>query len=291
MLTEIKINELRLFAMQIRLETLQAFKHLGFGHVGGAMSIVETLAVLYGAIMNINPNEPNWPDRDWLVLSKGHAGPSLYATLALKNYFPLEDLKTLNTPGTNLPSHCDRNKTVGVDMTTGSLGHGISTAIGVALGNQMDGRSSFVYLIMGDGECNEGQVWEGAMFAAHHQVDNLVAFIDYNKQQLDGFTCDIMDMGDLSQKFASFGWHVQDIDGHDTVAIYEAIKMAKAHKGQPSVIILNTSKGKGCCFAEGVLDNHHMTFSEEALNEAIDCVKNSLCSFEGSVTKQRGVVK
>jgi transketolase len=291
MLTENKKNELRLFATQIRLETLQAFKHLGFGHVGGAMSIVETLAVLYGDIMKLNPNKPDWPDRDWLVLSKGHAGPSLYATLALKKFFPLEDLKTLNTPGTNLPSHCDRNKTIGVDMTTGSLGHGISTAIGVALGNRLDGRSSHVYLILGDGECNEGQVWEGAMFAAHYRVDNLVAFIDYNKQQLDGFTCDIMDLGNLSHKFASFGWHVQDIDGHDITALYEAIENAKAHKGQPSVIILNTSKGKGCCFAEGVLDNHHMTFSEEALNEAIECVKNELCSFADSLTKQHGVVK
>ena len=276
MLAEKKNKELHIFATQIRLETLKSFKNLGFGHVGGAMSVVETLAVLYGEIMNIDPKNPAWSERDWLVLSKGHAGPALYATLALKGFFPLEEMKTLNQPGTKLPSHCDRNKTVGVDMTTGSLGQGISTAIGVALGNRLDRRGNCVYLILGDGECNEGQVWEGALFAAHYQMDNLITFVDYNKQQLDGYTKDIMNLGDLSQKFTCFGWHAQDVDGHDIYAIYKSIVNAKAVKKQPSVIVLHTRKGKGCSFAEGVLDNHHMTFPDKILDQAITCVENEL---------------
>ena len=144
---------------------------------------------------------------------QGHAGPALYATLALKGYFPMEMLSTLNQGGTKLPSHCDRNKTPGVDMTTGSLGQGMSTAIGVALGNRLDNRDSFTYLILGDGELDEGQVWEGALFANHFKVDNMIVFIDRNGQQLDGYTKDIMDLGDVAGKFASFGWHVQEIAG------------------------------------------------------------------------------
>jgi transketolase len=268
-ITESLQQKLELFAAQIRLETLKEFAHLGFGHVGGAMSIVETLAVLYGAFMRIDPANPRWEDRDWLVLSKGHAGPALYAALALKGFFPMEELKTLNKPGTNLPSHCDRNKTPGVDMTTGSLGQGISTAIGIALGNRLDGRDNITYLILGDGECDEGQVWEGALFAAHQRLDNLVAFVDYNKQQLDGYTRDVLDLGDLAGKFASFGWHAQEVDGGSVAEIYNAVEKAREVKGQPAVSVLHTVKGRGCSFAEGILNNHHMTFTEEQIAEAI----------------------
>jgi transketolase len=276
MLTDTEKSEIVKLAVRIRLETLKAFKSLGFGHIGGAMSIVEVLAVLYGAIMNIDPGNPSWENRDWLVLSKGHAGPSLYASLALKGYFPLEELNTLNRPGTRLPSHCDRNLTPGVDMSTGSLGQGISTAIGVALGNRLDKRESYAYLILGDGECNEGQIWEGFLFAAHHKIDNLIAFIDRNMQQLDGYTSDIADMDNLGEKIASFGWHVQDIDGHDVGEIYQAIEKAKLVPEKPSVVILNTAKGKGCCFAEGIVDNHHMTFTDEQAEEAISCLNKCL---------------
>jgi transketolase len=259
----------KIFAAQIRLETLKEFANLGFGHVGGAMSIVETLAVLYGGVLKIDPGNPHWEERDWFVCSKGHAGPSVYATLALKGYFPKEMLLTLNQGGTNLPSHCDRNKTIGIDMTTGSLGQGISTAIGVALGNRLNKRRNYVYLILGDGELNEGQIWEGVLFANHFKVDNLIAFVDYNKQQLDGYTKDIMDLGDVAAKFTSFGWHAQDIDGHDTDAIYDAIEKAKTVKGKPSVIVLNTCKGKGCTFAEGLELNHHMAFTKEQSSKAV----------------------
>ena len=242
MLSQKEIKQLEKFATEIRLETLTEIKNLGFGHIGGAMSIVETLAVLYGKVMKINPKEPKWKDRDWLVVSKGHAGPAVYAALALKGYFPIEELMTLNKPKTNLPSHCDRNKTIGIDMTTGSLGQGMSTAIGIALGNRLGKKDNYAYLILGDGECDEGQVWEGALFAHHHKLDHLITFIDANKKQLDGYTKDINDLGDIGQKFASFGWHAQDVDGSDIAKIYEAIEKAKELKGQPSVIILDTIK-------------------------------------------------
>lgn len=276
MVSKKELIDLEILATRIRLETLKELKCLGFGHVGGVMSIVEVLAVLYGRVMNVKPDQPNWPDRDWLVLSKGHAGPALYATLALKGYFPLTELQTLNQPGTNLPSHCDLQKTVGIDMTTGSLGQGISTAIGVALGNRLDGRDNYTYLILGDGECNEGQVWEGALFAGHHGLNNLIAFVDYNKQQLDGYTRDIIDLGDLAAKFSTFGWFAQDCDGHDIGAICNAVEKAKEERKRPAMIILHTVKGKSCCFAEAKLDNHNMFFSAEMIDQAISCVSEEL---------------
>lgn len=276
MLSESRIKELEVFATKIRIETIKEIGNLGFGHLGGAMSIVETLAVLYGEVMNIDPKNPRWEDRDWLVCSKGHAGPAIYATLALKGYFPMEELMTLNKPGTNLPSHCDRNKTIGIDMTTGSLGQGSSLAVGVALGNRMDGRKSTTYLILGDGEIQEGQVWEAALFAAHQKLDNLIAFVDYNKQQLDGYVSDICELGDVAGKFESFGWHAQDIDGANIKEIYEAIQKAKSTKGKPSVIVLNTVKGKGCCFIEGKVDNHHVTVSKEQMEQALAELKEKL---------------
>ena len=272
MLSQKEVNQLEKFTTEIRLETLKEIKNLGFGHIGGAMSIVETIAVLYGKIMRINPKEPKWKDRDWLVVSKGHAGPAVYAALALKGYFPIEELMTLNKPKTNLPSHCDRNKTIGIDMTTGSLGQGMSTAIGIALGNRLDNRNSYTYLILGDGECDEGQVWEGALFAYHHKLDHLIAFIDANKKQLDGYTKDINDLGNIGQKFASFEWHVQDVCGADVAKIYEAIEKAKETKKQPSIIILDTIKGQGLKFVEETMANHHMIFSVADHKEAKKCI-------------------
>lgn len=276
MINKSKIKELKIFATQIRIETIKEFKTLGFGHVGGSMSIVDVLAVLYGDAMNIDPSNSKWEDRDWLVVSKGHAGPAVYATLALKGYFPMEELRTLNKPKTNLPSHCDRNRTLGIDMTTGSLGQGISTAIGIALGNKLDKRNSSTYLILGDGECDEGQIWEGTLFAAHHKVSNLIAFVDYNKQQLDGYTKDVNDLGNIAEKFSCFGWYSQDIDGADVTQISEAIQNAKKEKDRPSVIILNTMKGKGCSFAENSLNNHHITVSNEQADEAICVLEKTL---------------
>lgn len=269
MISQEKIKELEIFATQIRIETVKEMGNLGFGHLGGALSVADTIAVLYGEAMRYDPKNPKWEDRDWLVCSKGHAGPAIYATLAMKGFFPMEELLTLNKPGTNLPSHCDMNKTIGIDMTTGSLGQGASLAMGVALGNQMDGRDSTTYLILGDGEIQEGQVWEAALFAAHRKLDNLITFVDYNKQQLDGCTEDICDLGDIGRKFEGFGWHVQDIDGSNVKAIYEAIEKAKNEKGRPSVIVLHTIKGQGASFVEGKVDNHHVTISKEQMEQAL----------------------
>lgn len=262
-------GELRVFAEGIRVITLQTIQGFGSGHIGGSMSIVETLAVLYGSELRHDPETPDWRERDRLVMSKGHAGPALYATLSLRGYFPPSMLSELNQGGGRLPSHCDRTKTPGVDMTTGSLGQGISSAIGIALGCRMNRSDSITYLILGDGECNEGQIWEGAMFAAHQKLDNLIAFVDWNRQQLDGYTKDVLDMGDLSEKFRAFGWHVQEIDGHDTGAILGAVARARGAVGRPSMIVLNTVKGHGCTFAEGVESNHHMSFTKEQMDTAI----------------------
>ncbi|MCP1103678.1 transketolase [Aequitasia blattaphilus] len=261
------------FAQEIRVNALEGLKDLGFGHVGGAMSATDVLAVLYGKVMNIDPKNPQWEDRDYFVMSKGHAGPALYATLALSGYFPVEELQTINRNGTRLPSHCDRNSTPGIDMSTGALGQGMSTAIGIAHGNKILGKDNYTYLLLGDGECDEGQVWEGALYAPQHQLDHLITFIDYNKQQLDGYTKDILDLGDLQQKFNDFGWYTLEVDGHNVDAIYDAIELVKKQEGKPGMIILNTQKGKGCNFAEGILYNHHMTFSKEQCEEAIKCIK------------------
>lgn len=275
-------KELELFAARIRLETMKEFKARGFGHVGGALSIADTLAVLYHGVMNVDPANPSWPERDKLICSKGHAGPALYATLALRGFFPLELLETLNKPGTTLPSHCDRNKTPGVDMTTGSLGQGISAAIGIALGDRLRGRNAYTYLILGDGECDEGQVWEGAMFAAHHKLDRLIAFVDYNHKQLDGTTEDILCLGDIASKFASFGWHAQCIAGNDVAKIAEAIEKAKATQDQPCVIVLNTRKGAGVIAVEEMEFNHHITVSSQMGCEAIECIEQKLIELGGA---------
>ncbi len=275
-------KELERFALQIRLQTMKALHHLGFGHAGGALSVVEALAVLYGSVMKFNPQEPDWPDRDWLVVSKGHAGPAVYAALALKGFFPLEELLTLNQGGTSLPSHGDHNLTTGLDMTTGSLGQGVSSAIGIALGNRLDGRDSYTYLIVGDGECNEGQVWEGAMFAAHHKLDRLIAFVDANKRQLDGYTKDINDLGDIAAKFASFGWDTQDVDGASVMEIQDAIRRAKTVEGKPKVIVLDTVKGQGVPFIEQIELNHHIVLDKELAAKAINDLEHQLDGLDGS---------
>ncbi|HIU43592.1 MAG TPA: transketolase [Candidatus Ventrousia excrementavium] len=276
-----KNKAVRVFAEEIRVETLKEFAALGFGHVGGSMSVIEALAVLYGKEMRIDPKNPQWPERDRLVMSKGHAGPALYATLALKGYFPLEVLKTLNQGGTILPSHCDRLKTPGVDMTTGSLGQGISLACGLAMGNRMQGRDSYTYLVLGDGECNEGQVWEGAMFAAHFKLNHLIAFVDLNKQQLDGTTDDVMSMGDMVAKFESFGWLTKKVNGHNVDEIIEAIAAGKAQTEKPVMIILDTIKGNGCELALQRFPNHHIAFTAEEMAPSIEKAEAVLARVKG----------
>lgn len=265
-----KKQALREFAAEIRLETLKIIGSRGFGHVGGSMSMADAMAVLYGAVMNIDPQNPRWEDRDWFVLSKGHGGPVMYATLGLKGYYPIESAYTLNRPNTDFPSHTDRNKTVGVDLTTGSLGQGMSEAVGAALGNKVQNRPGRVYVAVGDGECDEGQIWEAAQFAAHYKLDNLVCLVDDNKRQLDGAVADVMSHGKgLAAKFDAFGWHVIVLeDGNDVEAIYDALMAAKEIKGQPTALILNTVKGKGATFAEPS-GAHSSQPSQEQWDEAI----------------------
>ncbi len=264
------------FAADIRIQTILMFAHAGYGHIGGAMSISDVLAVLYGGVMSIDPKNPSWEERDRFVLSKGHSGPSLYAALALKGYFPLEELKTLNRGGTRLPSHCDRLKTPGIDMTTGSLGQGVSAAMGIAMGVRMKGLECYTYLIVGDGELQEGQVWEGVQFAAHQKLDHLIAFVDDNKKQLDGMVEEICEPFDICDKFRSFGWNAQIVKGYDVKEIYQAITQAKKEVGKPSVIVLDTIKGKGCNFAEVVDFNHYMVISDEMAEESIKEIEKKL---------------
>lgn len=263
MLTEQEKRDLQIFACDIRKSTLTAIHSCGMGHIGGAMSMVEALAVLYGKEMNVDPENPRMKERDRFVLSKGHCGPSLYATLSLKGFFPSEALTTMNQGGTILPSHVDRLKTPGIDYSAGSLGTGISVAVGSAVGARMTDGGYRTYCIVGDGECDEGQVWEAAMFCGQQKLDNITVFVDYNKQQLDGWTKDICDLGNIGAKFEQFGWYVQDIDGHDVEAIYDAIENSKACKGKPSLIVLNTVKGKGCSFAEEAGLCHHLPCTDE----------------------------
>lgn len=262
------VEQMERFAKEIRYYTLKELNYMGYGHYGGSLSIVEALAVIYGKHLNASPEIKDDPERDYFVLSKGHGGPSLYATLFLKGYFPEEWLYTLNQNGTNLPSHPDRNKTPGVDMTTGSLGQGISAATGIALGNRIAKRNNYTYTIVGDGELNEGQCWEAIQMAAHQKLDHLIVFVDDNKKQLDGYTADISNPFDFVDKFSAFGFHAVRVDGNSVQAISEAITAAKELKGKPSVIVLDTIKGQGVTYIENMMDNHHLRPDDDT-NEAI----------------------
>ena len=228
--------------------------------------------------MKIDPKNPALADRDLFVCSKGHAGPAVYATLALKGYFPLEMLSTLNRPGTDLPSHCDRNKTPGVDMTTGSLGQGVSIATGMALGVKGTGRR--VFSLVGDGECDEGQVWEAAAFAAQHKLSNFYVFVDMNKKQLDGYTKDILDMTCLEAKFREFGFDSVTVNGGDAAAIKQAIDRAGAVNDRPHAIILDTVKGAGVPEVEQTSSNHHMVVDEAMAARIISHLENELKALE-----------
>lgn len=263
-MTEEKKNELQRLALKIRIGIVEELKARGFGHIGGSFSIADALAVLYGSVMRYDPKNPAWEQRDKLVCSKGHAGPAVYAALALKGFFPYEQLVTLNQPHTNLPSHCDRNKTPGVDMTTGSLGQGTSLAVGMAMGDMLKGLDSRTFLIVGDGEANEGQVWEAAMFTAAKKVTSLTWLIDNNKKQLDGYTKDVLNPFDFEEKFRAFGFEAISIDGNDIEQLENVLTRRPIDK--PIAIILNTVKGKGVEEVENTMGNHSMTPPPEAFD-------------------------
>lgn len=263
------IQELTELARQARCTTMECIASLGKGHVGGALDIIDVLTILYYEEMNINPNDPQMKGRDRLVISKGHGGPGLYSILAMKGYFDHKEIYTLNKPGTMLPSHCDRLLTPGVDMTTGSLGQGLSAAIGMALADRIDQNGARVYCIIGDGESQEGQIWEAGMYAAQAKLGNLTCFLDLNGQQIDGPVDTVNSMLNAAAKWSAFGWNVQEINGHNLSEIYNAIENSKIRTDKPNMIILHTIKGKGWKRVEGTTKCHSMPVTAEDLADAL----------------------
>lgn len=280
-------KELKKMSANIRLDILKMLEHVGYGHIGGSLSLVETMSVLYGKQLNVDPNNPNWIDRDMVVLSKGHCGPAWYSALAEAGFFNKEMLYTLNEGGTNLPSHPDRLKTPGVDMTTGSLGQGTSAAAGIAYGMKLNKSNQYVYLIVGDGEINEGQCWEAFEFISHYKLNNCIVLIDYNKRQLDGYTKDILNFYDLEKKFKSFGFWTKTVNGADEESIDAAIDEAKSINDQAVCIILDTIKGQGVKYYEEMFSNHSVKFNnDEIINEnhiAIEKINKFLKEDENNV--------
>lgn len=265
---------LELKCTEVRENILTEIGELGVGHLGGSLSMVELLVTLYYKHMNVDPKNPQKVGRDRLIVSKGHSGPAVYAVLAEKGYFPKEWLLTLNKPGTNLPSHCDMNRTPGIDMTTGSLGQGFSCAVGISLASKLKKDGANIYTIIGDGESQEGQIWEAAMFASHHKLDNLIAFTDYNKLQLDDSIDNICSIEPLADKWKAFGWDVMEVfEGNNCDEIDKAILEAKKSQ-KPVMIILHTVKGCGVDFAEKAgISNHSMTVSKEMFEKGMKELK------------------
>lgn len=262
-------NVLSLIAYKIRRHVLDGVFSAGCGHPGGSLSIADILAVLYFDEMRVDPENPTWADRDRFVLSKGHCAPALYGALAEKGFLPVEDLTTLRKADSYLQGHPDMRKVPGVDMSTGSLGQGICCANGMAIAGKLDQKSYRVYTVLGDGELEEGQVWEAAMFAAHHKLDNLTAFVDLNLLQIDGDVREVMNPTPVDEKFMAFGWNVITVDAHDLEALREAIDSAKACKGKPTVVICKSVKGKGVSFMENEAGWHGMAPNAEQYETAI----------------------
>ncbi len=274
-----ELKQLAALSKAVRKGCLESIASLGVGHIGGSMSVVEALVILYFRHMRLDPDNDKAADRDMFVLSKGHAGPALYATLAEKGFLDRALLGTLNRGGTRLPSHADRKLTPGVDMSTGSLGQGFSAATGIALGLRMDkhrpdGSVRRCWAIIGDGESDEGQVWEAAAFAAHYKLDNLIAFTDCNKLQIDGSTDSVMGLGDLGAKWEAFGWKAIKVDGHDLAALDRAIMEARSLTGKPVMIILDTIKAKGIPAFEGKAESHNAPFGKPELEAALAALDN-----------------
>ncbi len=269
-----RIAELTARAKDVRMQTLRCIGHLGLGHIGGCLSIADMLAALYWDVMRLDPQNPGWKDRDRLVLSKGHAGPALYATLALKGYFPMDWLLTLNKPGTMLPSHCDKKRTPGIDMTTGSLGQGLSAAAGMALGANLDKLPSRVYAILGEGDLQEGQTWEAAMLAGNRKLQNLVCFLDLNGLQIDGFVQDVNSVGDVAAKFRAFGWTAIEVaDGNDMAQLLAGLDQVDDQGGKPTALVCRTVKGKGVPFMENRVEFHHAPLEAAKWQEAMDTLQ------------------
>ncbi len=265
----IAVNKLKDIARQVRRDSLIMLNKAGSGHTGGSLSSVEILTALFFSKMRHKPQNPDWDERDRFVLSKGHAAPTLYAVLARCGYFSLGDLVTLRKLGSHLQGHPDCKFTPGVEVPTGSLGQGLSMANGIALALRLDGRSSKVYVLLGDGEVQEGQVWEAAMSASHYKIDNLCAILDHNHLQIDGSVEDVMNIEPLSDKWKAFGWAVINVDGHDFTEILSALDQADSIKGQPVIIIAETIKGKGVSFFENKVEYHGVAPTDDELERAL----------------------
>jgi transketolase len=270
MSADLLISELEKTSCRLRVEILKMLNTAKSGHTGGSLSAIDILTVLYFRQMRHDPSNPLWGGRDRFVLSKGHAAPALYACLAEAGYFPREDLKNLRRLGSHLQGHPDMNKTPGVEVCTGSLGQGLSQAVGLALAARLQKSASRVFCLLGDGELQEGQVWEAAMAAAHYRLDNLVAIIDQNGLQIDGEVAKVMGVAPLGPKFLAYNWHVLEVDGHDIGAICQALDDAEHSKDQPTMIIARTVKGKGVPFFEHKASYHGVPPSDDELTRALE---------------------
>ncbi len=265
----IDYERLKKIACDIRVDIIKATYHAASGHPGGSLSAADIMTVLYYHEMNIDPADPKKEGRDKFILSKGHASPVLYSTLAHRGFFPKEELVTFRKLGSNLQGHPDMKKVPGVEMSTGSLGQGFSASIGMALANKLDQTPARVYAMLGDGELQEGIIWEAAMAAAHYKLDNLVAIIDWNGLQIDGKNDEVMTVTPIDEKFKSFGFHVIVIDGHSMVEIVSALAEARETKGKPTAIVAKTSKGKGVCFMENVAGWHGKAPNDDEAKNAV----------------------
>ena len=274
-------NQLAINACKVRMGIVQSTHAAKCGHPGGSLSAADLFTYLYNKEMNVDPANPKWEDRDRFVLSKGHTAPGLYAALAQRGFFPEEDLITLRKAGSYLQGHPNMNTVPGVDMSTGSLGQGISTACGMALAAKVKGKDYRVYTLLGDGEIQEGQVWEACMFASHYKLDNLCVIIDNNGLQIDGDVAKVMSPYPIVEKLEAFGFHTQAIDGHDMEAIEAALNAAKAVKGQPSAIVMKTVKGKGVSFMENNAGWHGVAPNDAQFEQAMNELRAQLSELEG----------
>ncbi|MCL1852330.1 MAG: transketolase [Peptococcaceae bacterium] len=263
------LKDLEKVARNLRRDVIEMLTAAQSGHPGGSLSAADILVALYFHEMRLDPLNPDWPDRDRFVLSKGHAAPALYAALAHRGFFSVDDLTTLRRLGSNLQGHPDMIRLSGVDMTTGSLGQGLSVAVGMALAGKTDGKTFRVYTLLGDGEINEGMVWEAAMAAAHYKLDNLVAVVDSNGLQIDGPTATVMNSAPLSDKWSAFGWHVELADGHDFASLTQALSGLRQQRGRPGVVIARTVKGKGVSFMENKAEWHGVAPNRELADKAL----------------------
>lgn len=276
-----EIKQLQINATKARMGAIIGTYNAKSGHPGGSLSAADVLTYLYFKEMNVDPSNPKWADRDRFVLSKGHSAPALYAVLALKGYFDWDELKSLRHVGAMLQGHPDMKGTPGIDMSTGSLGQGISTACGMAIAGKMDNKDYRVYTVLGDGECEEGQVWEALMFAAHNNLDNLVVIVDQNGLQIDGTVAEVGGIEPLDKKFEAFGFNTLKVDGHSFEELDKAFAVAKETKGMPTAILMKTVKGKGVSFMENQVGWHGKATNDEEYKQAMAELEATLASLEG----------